>query len=259
MTDIELRENLWGYAKRLRFVCAAIDKAFPDRDPSELRVLDVGCGSAAQLGLPLAKRGYQLSGIDTHEPSIAKARELANGISNASFINGTVEDLDAEPFDVVILSEVLEHVNEPERLLRISLRRMQSNGLVIVTVPNGYGEFEWDSWIYRGIGFDRLFRKIKDRSQAKYKTLQDIPGTVNQDDGHIQFFTLGRLKRIFRSEGLDVIRAQGSTLMSGPFIAHTLGRFPGLIGWNAIITDKLPLKLSSGWFFALQRSSEAPE
>jgi len=256
MTNIELKENLWGYAKRFRFVCAAIETAFPGKVPSELNILDVGCGSAAQLGVPLAQRGYLLTGIDTHEPSIAKARELAHGSSNANFITGKVEDLDSEQFDVIILSEVLEHVHEPEKLLKSSLQHLRGDGLVIVTVPNGYGEFEWDSWIYRGIGFDRLVGKFKERRVRKYATPQDIPGTENQDDGHVQFFTLRRIMQIFRSEGLDVKCTQSSTLMSGPFIAHTLGRYPALIDWNAMIADMLPLRLSSGWFFALRRQTE---
>src|SRR2546423_5370755 len=108
MTEIEIKEDLWGYAKRLRFVCESIEAAFPDRAISDLRILDVGCGSATQLGLPLARRGYQLTGIDLHQPSIAMARELAKELSNTSFACGSVENLDAEPFDAVILSEVLE-------------------------------------------------------------------------------------------------------------------------------------------------------
>ena len=41
------RENLWGYAKRLRFVRQAIEEAFAGRAAGSLRVLDVGCGTGA--------------------------------------------------------------------------------------------------------------------------------------------------------------------------------------------------------------------
>jgi 2-polyprenyl-3-methyl-5-hydroxy-6-metoxy-1,4-benzoquinol methylase len=256
MTNIGTEENLWGYGKRLRFVCSSIEAAYTTQVPSDLRILDVGCGSATQLGLLLAQLGYQLTGLDTHELSIAKANELAQDLPNANFICGSIEDLDAKPFDVVILSEVLEHVSEPEKLLRTSMTHLQENGLAIVTVPNGYGEFEWDAWAYRNLGIEKLVKGYKDSRSEEPEKLQDLASTENHDDGHIQFFSQRRLTEMFWSEGLDVIRKQGSTLMSGPFIAHTLGHLPAFIEWNSRITDRLPLAFSSGWFFALQRRPE---
>lgn len=252
MTDIELKENLCGYAKRFGFVCAAIEAEFPGTMPSEVKILDVGCGSAAQLGVPLANRGYQVTGIDTHEPSIAKALELADGNSNANFIVGNVEDLDAEPFDVVILSEVLEHVSEPEALLKASLLKLSSHGLVIITVPNGYGEFEWDSWAFRKLGLDRLVEKIQKQRVVEKISRHEIPSTENAENGHIQFFTKRRLESMFRSCGLTLINECASTLISGPFASYTIGRIPGFIDLNAKIANILPMTFSSGWFFALR-------
>ena len=257
MTNIEIEENLWGYGKRLRFVCTSIEAAFPGQVPSDLRILDVGCGSASQLGLPLARLGYKITGIDTHEPSIRVACEISKDLPNAKFVLGSVDDLDAEPFQVVILSEVLEHVSEPEKLLCRSLAHLQKNGLAIVTVPNGYGEFEWDSWVYRNLGVEKLVKKFKDRRGEKSEKPHNGPSTENQDDGHIQFFSQRRMIEMFRSQGLDVIHSQSSTLMSGPFVAHTLGHIPAFLDWNSRISDRLPLVLASGWFFALQRRAEA--
>jgi 2-polyprenyl-3-methyl-5-hydroxy-6-metoxy-1,4-benzoquinol methylase len=113
-------ENLWGYAKRLRFVRQTIASAFPRREPGSLRVLDVGCGNGSQLALPLARRGFRVAGVDTHAPSIEHARRDARDLLNARFVRGRVEDLDPELFDVVILSEVLEHVTDPSALLAAS-------------------------------------------------------------------------------------------------------------------------------------------
>ncbi len=259
MTDFGIKEDLWGYAKRIRFVCDSIASVFPGRVPSELRILDVGCGSATQLGLPLAGFGYQLTGIDTHEPSVAKARELASDHPNASFVCGNVEDLNAEPFDIVILSEVLEHVGEPENLLKMSVQHLQNDGVVILTVPNGYGEFEWDSWLFRNLGFEVLIEKYEMRRAAKHGSRPIISSTENKENRHVQFFTPKRLHEIFRNCGLAVINKNASTFASGPFAGHILARVPGFIDWNARIADKLPMTLSSGWLFALKRLSEDEE
>ncbi|MFN0277986.1 MAG: class I SAM-dependent methyltransferase [Pyrinomonadaceae bacterium] len=255
----EIKEDLWGYAKRLRFTCASIDVAFLGKAPSDLRVLDVGCGSATQLGLPLARLGYRLTGIDTHESSIAKATELAHDLPNANFICGNVEEIKAEPFDVVIISEVLEHVAEPEKLLRSSLNHLQKNGLVIVTVPNGFGEFEWDSWVFRVLGLERLIERYESRRAEKKGVKPLMSSTENKENRHIQFFTQRRLREIFRACSLTVVNKNASTLMSGPFVGHTLARFAGFIEWNAQIADKLPMTFSSSWFFALRRVGENEE
>lgn len=260
MKEIETKkEDIWGYGKRLRFADDSIEAAFPDRGRSEIRILDVGCGSATQLGLPLARQGYQLTGIDTHQPSINMATELAKDISNASFVCCKIEELSAEPFDVVVLSEVLEHVAEPERLLKTSLRHLKDGGLAIVTVPNGYGEFEWDSWVFRSFRLDRLVQKYEMRRAAKKGMRQIISSTENHENGHIQFFTLSRMEDLFHACGLQLVNKLGSTFASGPFAGHALARFPAFIDWNARITDKLPMTFSSGWFFALRRKTDGDE
>lgn len=256
MSRIEAKEDLWGYRKRLQFVCDSIETAFPKRPVSDIRILDVGCGSATQLGLPLALIGYELTGIDTHKPSIDTALELGNDLPNVHFVCGRVEELTAEPFDVVILSEVLEHVYDPKMLLTAGLQHMKSDGLVIVTVPNGYGEFEWDSWLFRLLGLDRLVQEYEMRRAEKKGKRETISSTENHESGHIQFFTRSRIQTIFDLCGLSIVDQNGSTLASGPFAGHALARFPKFIDWNARVTDKLPLAFSSGWFFALQRRSE---
>ena len=137
----EHSENLWGYGRRLRFMLSAISEAFPDRPVGSIQVLDIGCGNGSCVAIPLAKVGF-------HGPSIESARKLAQGLQNFQFVCGVVEDLPLPLADVIILSEVLEHLNDPAALLRSVLQRLQPGGLVLVTVPNGHGEFEIDWKIY---------------------------------------------------------------------------------------------------------------
>ena len=107
-------ENLWGYLKRLQFVLGVMREAFPDEFPGGLRVLDVGCGNGSQLALPLARHGVAVTGVDTDANSIAHARELARDTPSARFENTSVNELSEGDFDVVIVSEVLEHVDNPD-------------------------------------------------------------------------------------------------------------------------------------------------
>ncbi len=253
MTEIGKKENLWGYGKRLRAILDAIATAFPERSPAEISVLDVGCGNASELGTHLAEFGLDYTGIDLHEPSIKAARQIAGLLPNAKFECVKVEELSGGPFDVIILSEVLEHLERPVALLRNSLIHLAPEGIVVVTVPNGYGEFEWDSMIFRVTGMAWAANKLSRRRAAKDEDAARATGsTENAEDGHVQFFTLGALDQIFHECSLSVIDRRALSFVSGPIVKQTLGRSKRFVEWNARIADRLPMAASSGWLFVLR-------
>jgi len=251
LIDDDQAEDLWGYAKRLRFVREAIKAAFPERPPHSLSLLDVGCGNGSQLALPLATRdGFQLTGIDTDSGSIEHARRLAGQSANINFVCGSVDDLcHKRLFDIVILSEVLEHLEQPSDLLSLSARLMSRDGILIVTVPNGYGEFEIDSWIYRKLRLQKLVDALAEKREV-------LGATDNEESGHVQFFTRSRLRRLFASVGLVSFREGAGSFLAGPIVGHALTRSMRLIDWNARVTDRLPFILASGWYFALRRAEQ---
>jgi SAM-dependent methyltransferase len=241
-------EDLWGYLKRLRFVREAIASNFRGGEHSKISILDVGCGNGSQLAIQLALDGFQVTGIDVDERSIEQARRLAKEIGNINFHRGQVEEIEAlGEFDVVILSEVLEHTDDPRSLLAASVKHLHDEGIAIITVPNGYGEFEIDSWVYRALGLDHVVQYL---SRSKEKALA---GTENLDNGHVQFFTRKRLRTIFAECGLEVFKEGAASFWSGPMIGHSLGRSTRFVEWNARVTDRLPFSLASGWYFALKR------
>jgi SAM-dependent methyltransferase len=244
----EEREDLWGYRKRLRFVREAAREAFPGRTPETLRVLDVGCGNGSQLALPLARTGFHLKGVDTDARSVEHARRLAEGMTNVEFVCARVEDVPAsESYDVVILSEVLEHLEKPEHLLSESVKRMAPDGIMIVTVPNGFGEFEIDSWVFRKLRLQRVVDALARGSR------EVLGSTDNMESGHIQFFTRRRLHKLFDACGLVPFRQGAASFLAGPIAGHALARFESFIEWNSRVTDRLPMALASGWYFALRR------
>ncbi len=252
MSEAGEQENLWGYAKRLRFVERVIAEVFPGRAAESVRVLDVGCGNGSQLAVPLARCGFQVTGVDVDEPSIEHARRLAAGLPNASFLCQEVSELRTGPFDVVILSEVLEHMEEPRELLAASVRHLAEGGVVIVTVPNGYGEFELDSRLFR------LFRLQRVVDRLAKNNGQVMAATDNHASGHVQFFTRRRLRRLFSECSLAVFREGAASLLAGPLVGHTLARSQRFIEWNSRVTDRLPPALASGWYFALRRMGVEP-
>lgn len=114
------------------------------RDPKALdclkglRVLDVGCGGGI-LSEPLARLGASVIGVDPAEENITVARSHAakSGVA-VDFRTTTVEALadSGERFDLVIASEVVEHVADIGLFVRRSAELVRPGGAMIVTTIN---------------------------------------------------------------------------------------------------------------------------
>jgi 2-polyprenyl-3-methyl-5-hydroxy-6-metoxy-1,4-benzoquinol methylase len=253
----EESENIWGYAKRVRFMASSIREAFPNRTPASIRVLDIGCGNGSCVAIPLARLGFNVTGVDPHAPSIERAVELAEGIHNIHFVTGYVQHLSHPPFDVILLSEVLEHLSDPSVLLCAALQHLREGGIVIVTVPNGYGEFEIDWWIFRKLHLEALVdlaRRLRGPKKHTSRVSDSIASSENQNSPHIQFFTRQSIRRVFDRCSLQVIRERNASFLCGAMVVYALGRSDCFARWNARISDRLPPALASGWYFVLRPS-----
>lgn len=245
-------EDAYGLSKRLAF-CAEI---IASRHPA--LVLDVGCGTGENLTRPLAERfpAVRFLGVDDDPGSIeyARARPVLSNLSFAGY-----EAL-ARPngADLVIASEVVEHVESPEEFLTQAAGHLGSDGRMIVTTPNGYGPFELASLIevlLRLSGAFDLLRRVKRALIGGYPE-PDSRDTLAASP-HINFFSHGRIKAVFASSGLEIERYQGRTLLCG-FGLDSLVRRLAIGEWNARVADRLPPACVSAWAFLLRKVSPRP-
>lgn len=122
---------------RMRFVRRAVQSL----TTSHAIVADLGCGSGAMLCEVLKQRPHWIGyGLDISQAAVDYSRCLAShkGVSErASFQTGCLNDLPfaSHSLDVVIASEVVEHLAEPERVFRELSRVLAPNGLVLITMP----------------------------------------------------------------------------------------------------------------------------
>lgn len=97
---------------------------------------DVGCG-AGLLCEPLARLGAEMVGIDAAPENIAAARLHAEGQGLAiDYRTGSIDVLGAEPFDLIISMEVIEHVDDPAVFVRGLAGALAPGGLLILSTPN---------------------------------------------------------------------------------------------------------------------------
>ena len=109
------------------------------------RVLDVGCGTRTPLGAGGA-HGVESVGLDASEAVLEQAR--AAGLHD-SYIHGDIMSTDVEqiladaggrPFDVVIVSHVIEHLPRPAGHQLLSLCERLTDKFIVIETPNGFLE-----------------------------------------------------------------------------------------------------------------------
>jgi SAM-dependent methyltransferase len=98
-------------------------------------VLDLGCGLGG-YSRALAERGFELRGLDVVPDYVERARSI--GV-DAELYDGQRVPMEDGSVDTVMLLEVLEHLDDPARLLG-EARRVARHG-VLVTTPNCTQDF----------------------------------------------------------------------------------------------------------------------
>ncbi len=216
------------------------------------RVLDVGCGNGG-LALPLAALGYDVVGTDIDSASIEYCR-ARNRFANACFVltDGTLREIDGR-FDLIVCSEVLEHLESPDALISVVCAKLSPAGHLCVTIPNGYGLREIGGRLERRLrqrlGLERpltvlrgwLSRHGMTSENEKYRTY-----TSNPEQGHVQRFTRSTIVRSLARRGLEVVGWENSFVIISVF--HTRAGLSPLERLDSWAADRLPAALASGWY-----------
>ncbi|MFH2062168.1 MAG: class I SAM-dependent methyltransferase, partial [Candidatus Beckwithbacteria bacterium] len=109
----QIRKNLFTFNA---FVLARYQQVL-DQIPSNknLKILDIGCGDGVLLYLISQKTKAQLFGIDSDRDSL----KIAKSKVNAKFFQASAYKLPfkTQSFDIVIASEIIEHLKNPEKML----------------------------------------------------------------------------------------------------------------------------------------------
>lgn len=251
LIDGRIEEDSYGGQKRLQFIRNIIEKYQPKL------VLDIGCGTGTGVTIPLAEHFHNIHfvGADTDVDTLNNARNH-NILPNLVFIE--LKELEGyEKFELIIASEVIEHIAQPEQFLLFLKEKLANNGKIIITLPNGYGPFEFTallevlihlSGIYKALKkFKILLANDSKESVQKVKRLNTLAITP-----HLQFFSYSEIVGLLKNVGLDIKQYCPRTLLCGAGFNQLL-RWKRLIYWNAKIADYLPACFSSDWMFLVEK------
>lgn len=172
--DYELKSSPNSSHRRLLDWLAAIEPA---------RILDLGCADGL-LSAHARKLGHEVVGVDIVErPGVL---DRVDRFVQADLDRGIPTDA-GHDFDVVLAADVLEHVREPEALLREASTRLRDGGRVLASIPNFAHWYPRVRVMSGRFGYDRR-------------------GIL--DEGHVRFFTRHSFERLIRIAGYTATRRE---------------------------------------------------
>jgi 2-polyprenyl-3-methyl-5-hydroxy-6-metoxy-1,4-benzoquinol methylase len=153
------------------------------------RILDLGCGNGALCAV-LSSTGADVVGCDPSDTGIAVARRAYPHISFRSLsVYDDPTKLDDDRFDVVVSTEVIEHLFDPRSLPRFASRVLRPGGHLILSTPyHGYVKNLALSVVGR---WDRHFSPL-------------------WDGGHIKFWSRATLNELVTEEGFELVQFIGT-------------------------------------------------
>ncbi len=172
-------------------------------------ILDCACGRGFYLNMYRYVSGCRLVGLELDPDVIRKAQCHIGHLPDITLTRGNIYALplpDAT-FDGVILSEILEHIDDDVAGLREVRRVLKPGGVVAITVPNANYPFLWDpiNWT-----LERTLRTHVGRGP--------LAGIWAN---HVRLYTRDALRGAVEAAGLEVEAERAFTHYSFPFI-HNL-------------------------------------
>lgn len=180
-----------GYCPCRDDVPESLRRLFEQHVTNTDECLDLGCGDGGTAGVFLAAHARSYLGVDVSEKALGLARK--RGLSVRRIDDASDLPFPDSSFDVVVCSEVLEHLLMPHLAAAQALRVLRDNGRMIVTVPN--------------IAYWR------DRVDAVFGLWQpggdDLGRAEPWRSPHIRFFTPASLRRMLLEVGFDRVDIAG--------------------------------------------------
>lgn len=179
--------NGYHHVRRLEVV-----QSFLSRLGNDLLVLDAGCGDGLQMSRYV--QSQRVVGMDLSFTRLKRAKER---LGRAVVFTGDMFNLPFKEntFDVVILSQVIEHFEKPEIILQKLHQILKPGGHIILDTPSQSNVVDI---------FLRLFG-IKPK------------WGYTVDETHLWFFTMKQLTSFLEKSGFTITRIQGA-----PFLRYEL-------------------------------------
>ncbi|QQA44843.1 class I SAM-dependent methyltransferase [Pelagovum pacificum] len=191
-----------AFRRRAQWIARSLHREAPDGP----RILDIGCGRGYYFAV-YDQLGASATGVDADTSALAAAR-AAHPTSTFRQVQAECLPFDDNSFDVIVMSEVLEHMPDPALGLSEAARVLVPDGLLLATVPHAGYPFAWDpvNWI----------------GEAVFKRHVSTGTFAGIWAGHERLYRPEELHQQVTDAGFDVIEQIAQTRWCLPFVHNLL-------------------------------------
>jgi 2-polyprenyl-3-methyl-5-hydroxy-6-metoxy-1,4-benzoquinol methylase len=218
------------YGNRFRAVLDALDAQAGEE------ILEVGCGSGSYTR-ELAEIGARVTATDYAPSQLAQARgNLGKLGSRVVFRLEDAQSLSFadERFDKVLLSEVIEHVPDPEQAISEAARVLRPGGVLVVSTPSRFSPMNLAYGVKRRVrryGFNEHIHELTPRSFRRLVTRHLDVETLTFAN-FVLPYPVDELYLRAGSPGLGVLRAMERGMAALPVVKR--------LGWTMVIRARRP-------------------
>ena len=149
---------------------------------TEGRMLDIGCNLGFFLELS-NKEGFDIMGVESNSTAASLAKDL---LGEKKVHSGRFEDINIKPdsFDIIVLNQVLEHMENPLETIKKCKSILKENGLLVLGLPD----------------FGSVLSRLKGKD---WRYL--VP------EQHVWHFTKENSKKLLEENGFDVLECNSDS------------------------------------------------
>lgn len=194
-----------------KYVIPFIDQFKPIS--SEIRVLEIGCGEGGNLK-PFLDLGCLCVGIDLSEQQIENAGKFYKNhpqISKIKLISEDIYKIETfdEPFDLIMLRDVIEHIPNQEYFMVFVKRFLKSDGVIFFGFPPWYNPFGGHQQVLSGLASKIPYFHILPK--PLYLGMLNLFGFKKKEvqellDIHDTGISIERFEKILRKENYKILK-----------------------------------------------------
>ena len=181
-------QNL-AYEKRIQFSLKFLKQ--------NSRILDIGCGDGTVTKAVSVATASTTSAIDVSEQAVKVAQEF-NSSPHITYLVSNIEDYHpGQKFDGILMFEIIEHLFQPEGVLRKLNSLLNEEGILLISTPND----------------KRLTKRARSTFRKKH---------IRIGCDHIQEFDYPQLRLLLDKAGFQIIGYEGIILLTDTIGGHSL-------------------------------------
>jgi len=198
-------------------------------------ILELGFESQALAKAIVKHTGAKYVGVDISDVVVKSAKD--SGI-NAVRVDASRETLPFDPgsFDLILCSEVIEHLYDPDFAIDEFKRVLRPSGKIIITTPNLAA---WYNRLLLLVGMQPIHSEVSTRRVVGRRL--SILGQGGIPVGHIRLFTFQGLLDFIDLHGLTLLSVQGYALefvRKLQFLDRLFSNFPSFASGFVVLLQK---------------------